>query len=51
MDINAIIEDSVKFAKTAVDCDIKCHVSEAIFYYKVGCQSFGLRDFFMLLVV
>ena len=39
MDITAIVEDSVKFAETAVDCDKKGNVSEAIFFYKVGLKD------------
>ena len=37
MDIQALEQESLKFAASAVDCDKKGLVNEAIFYYKVSC--------------
>ena len=49
MDVDAIIEDSVKFAETAIDCDTKGHVGEAIFYYKVQAITFNLFALYLVL--
>lgn len=39
MDVTALEQDTFKFAASAVECDQKGHVAEAIFYYKVAVEA------------
>ena len=39
MDVSALEQDSLKFAGSAVECDQRGHIAEAIFYYKVAVEA------------
>ena len=39
MNVDALEQDSVKFAESAVDCDTKGLINEAIFYYKEAAEA------------